>query len=163
MRRLPVICAIFLLPMLGCAYNQGSLIRKDLQTVYIPIFGNDAFERGLEFDLTEALVKEIQRKSGLTIVSDPSRAQTELKGLIFDFERNVLNENSIDLVRELQITVTLRFTWTDLERRKMLVQEPYFRETAQARFEIGDTVEDATEEALRKIAQRIVERLESSW
>lgn len=115
----------------------------------------------MEFDLTQALINELQRKTHLQIVSDRSRSQTELKGAIYDFTRTVLNENSIDQPRELQITVTLRFKWYDLDLRRPRAQSQYFRESASARFEIGETVEDATQEALRKIARRIVEKLES--
>ena len=147
----------------GCAYNQGELIRRDVASIYVPILENHSADRDLEFELTRALIDEIQRKTSLTIVSDRERAQTELTGVIFDFDRTVLSENEVDQVRELQVIVRLRFTWTDLQRQRILVHEPYFQEAAAARIQLGETDADAAQEALRLIAQRMVERMESSW
>lgn len=147
----------------GCAYNQGELVRRDVESIYIPIFKNESFDRGIEFELSRALIDEVQRKTSLRIVSDRRRAQTELTGAIFGFDRTVLSETVADRVREQQIAVRLRFTWTDLERQQVLLNEPFFQAVASARIQLGETEADAAQEALRLIAQRMVERLESSW
>lgn len=163
MRAMGLCLAIPLIFLSGCTYNQGELIRKDVSSIYVPILQNHSTDRDLEFELTRALIDEIERKTSLTIVSDRGRAQTELTGAIFDFDRTVLSENEVDQVRELQVVVKLRFTWTDLERQEILVREPYFQEAASARIQLGETDDDAAQEALRLIAQRMVERMESSW
>ncbi len=51
----------------GCGYTTKSLISHRIDSVYIPIFGNDTFRSGLEFDLTTALKDEIMSKTKLRI------------------------------------------------------------------------------------------------
>lgn len=61
----------------GCGYNQSgssknqleagyhwnSLYREDVQTVAIPIFTNQSFRRGVEFRLTEAVIKQLEARA----------------------------------------------------------------------------------------------------
>src|SRR5690349_10480305 len=68
----------------------------NIHSVYVPIFKNFTFWRGLEFDLTRAVVREIELKTPYKVVSDPSRADTELTGTIVSFNKNILNRNQLN-------------------------------------------------------------------
>jgi hypothetical protein len=65
---------IFAAVSTGCGYNQSgssknqleggyrwnSLYREDIQSVAVPIFTNMTFRRGIEFRLTESVVKNLE-------------------------------------------------------------------------------------------------------
>src|SRR3974377_1913889 len=71
-----------------------------IKTVYVPIFENKTFHRGLEFDLTKAVTKEIEWKTPFKVVSDRSKADTELTGSIAAYNKNILNRNQLNEIRE---------------------------------------------------------------
>ena len=76
----------FLLPLLfcGCAgYQIGnqSLYPLEIHTVYVPMFQSNSFRRNLGERLTEAVVKEIEKRTPYKVVSDPN-ADSVLTGRI---------------------------------------------------------------------------------
>jgi hypothetical protein len=88
-----------------------------IRTVHVPIFKNlaqGAFIRGLEFDLTRAVIRDIEAKTPYKVVSDPCHADTELSGTIVSMNKVVININPDNLVREAQTVLTAQVTWKDL-------------------------------------------------
>src|SRR5262245_3935605 len=73
---------------------------QTIHTVYMPISKNDTFRRGLEFDLTRAIIREIESKTPYKVISDPCRADTELTGTIIFLNKNILNRTQLNEVRE---------------------------------------------------------------
>ncbi len=65
----------------------------NIHTVYVPIFKNLTLWRRLEFDLTRAVIREIESKTPYKVVSNPDCADTELKGTIVSLNKNVINRN----------------------------------------------------------------------
>ena len=41
-------------------YQWNSLYREDIQTVAVPVFSTRDFRRGIEFRLTEAVIKQLE-------------------------------------------------------------------------------------------------------
>ena len=78
--------AFSLLPLLFCgcaAYQIGnqSLYPLEIHTVSVPVFQSNSFRRNLGERLTEAVVKEIERRTPYKVVSDPG-ADSVLTGRI---------------------------------------------------------------------------------
>lgn len=94
----------------------------DIHTVYVPIFKNLTYYRGLEFELTKAIVREIETKTPYKVVSDRDRADTELSGMIVGYTKSILNRNQLNEVREAQTTLTVQVTWLDLHSGEVLSQ-----------------------------------------
>src|SRR6187200_1904171 len=75
----------------GCApYRLGtdSLYSCKIRTVYVPVFESNSFRRGLGERLTEAVQKEIERRTPYKVVGSPNadsvltgRIRTEAKGV----------------------------------------------------------------------------------
>src|SRR5262245_48365081 len=78
-----------------------------IHTVYVPIFENNSFRRGLEYQLTTAVVREIEQKTPYKVVSDRSRADTELTGTILTVNKQLLNRNQLNEIREAEMVVTV--------------------------------------------------------
>ena len=67
----------------GCGYRAASTrSRGEVTTVFVPVFENYSFRRGHEFELTRAVVNQIQNEGRLRIVP-ADEADSELLGAIF--------------------------------------------------------------------------------
>jgi len=85
-----------------------------IRTVHVPIFKNLSFRRGLEFDLTRAVIREIESKTPYKVVSDPCQADTELSGTIINLTKTIINIDPLNQVREAQTVLTVNVIWKDL-------------------------------------------------
>jgi hypothetical protein len=85
-----------------------------IHTVRVPIFKNVTFWRGLEFDLTRAVVREIEAKTPYKVVGPNCDADTELTGTITNFQKNVINRDQLNEVREAETVLTVEVVWRDL-------------------------------------------------
>jgi hypothetical protein len=148
----------------GCGYSTESLHRTDVRTVAVPIFASHEFRRELEFELSKELVKMIEMRTPYKVVQDRTRADTELRGEILDLRSPVLAEDvSSDSPIDVEVTVLCWFEWKDLRTGEMLAQRPNLQASASYAVAIGETLDSATTEALRRLAERIVEAMEKDW
>ena len=132
MRYIPLL--ILLGALVGCqgggdfsilGYSTKPPFDPNIRTIYIPIFKNTAFHtspnRGIEVDLTEAIVREINgRRTPLRVVSDPSQADTELVGTITSIAKLVHNRTRENLNREFDLILTTEIVWRDQRTGKVL-------------------------------------------
>ncbi|MCI0642987.1 MAG: LPS assembly lipoprotein LptE [Gemmataceae bacterium] len=85
-----------------------------IHTVYVPIFQNVTFARGLEFDLTRAVIREIESKSTIKVVSNCENADSELIGKIFSTNKSLITLNQLGEVREAEGLMGVEIVWRDL-------------------------------------------------
>jgi hypothetical protein len=85
-----------------------------LRTIYVPIFQNVTFQRGLEFDLTRAVIREIESKTPYKVVSCRENADTELLGKIVTVGKSVINFNQLGEVRDAEARMGVEIVWRDL-------------------------------------------------
>ena len=89
-------------------YTTKPNIYDNVKTVYIPIFNNKTLQtapfRLQEEDLTRAVIREVEMK-GYKVISDPNRADTELRGTIVSLTKNLINRTQQNEVREGQLIV----------------------------------------------------------
>ncbi|HMC64019.1 MAG TPA: LptE family protein [Gemmataceae bacterium] len=85
-----------------------------IHTVHVPMFKNLTLRRGIEFDVTRAVVREIEAKTPYKVVSDRYRADTELTGTILVLNKNIINRNQLNEVREAETTLAVNVVWRDL-------------------------------------------------
>ncbi len=108
----------------GYQLGADALYDSNVKSIYVPVFNNRAFQttpyRGMEVDITRAVVKEIGVKTKFKVVSDPNRADTELKGVIIAINKNILNRNQQNLTREAEVVLTVDVLWRDLRTGKNL-------------------------------------------
>jgi len=158
---------------------------RTIQTVYVPIFKNITFTRGLEFDLTRAVVREIEAKTPYKVASCREQADTELIGKITTRNKQLLNYNQLGEVREVQSTLTVELIWRDLRpghageilskpatgpagdplKVKEGESAPSFVVQAQNSFipEIGQSQATALKDNVDRLAVQIVSMMEKPW
>ena len=100
-----------------------------IRSIYIPVFKLDAFvttpHRNFDVEITEAIVRELTaRKCPMRVVSDPTKADTELVGTIIQVQKIVVNRNPQNLAREAEIAVTVDIIWRDLRTGDLITNPP---------------------------------------
>lgn len=154
----------------GCGYRAGNVYGPEVRTVDVPIFQNDTFRRGIEYQVTEAVHREIQTHTPFRLAKGRD-ADTRLTGRIVEVRKNVLGETRQDDPRELQLSLMVRVTWEDLRTGQVLGQQevplqPQSIPTiGQAEFapEVGQSLATATQDATERLARQIVHMMESPW
>jgi hypothetical protein len=75
---------------------------------------------GLEMDLTRAVVREIEAKTPYKVLS--CNADTELRGTIIQFSKNLLNYTQLNEIREAETTMTVELVWRDKRSGEVLTK-----------------------------------------
>ncbi len=95
-------------------YTTAPTYDCDIRTVYVPIFENVSFRRGLEFDLTRAIVREIEAKTPYKVVNRRDQADTELVGKIVGRRKQLINVNQLGETRDAEVVLAVELQWNDL-------------------------------------------------
>lgn len=146
-------------------YSFRPTIGGDAETISVPVFENRTYAPGIEAELTEAIIKELQRTTTLRVTNARS-ADTTLSGSVTrtDMQRISLNSTT-GLVQELAVRVTVDFQWKDNRTGKPLVARRNFTAVdsfAPARG-TGEQLEDGRHSATQQLARDIVAELRGQW
>jgi len=155
----------------GCAakptegYAWGDAYGKDVESIAVPIFENQTYHRDLGIELTEAVLKEVQRRTSWE-TAPRTRAATVLNGVVSDLSlRRLSRDRDTGLVAELAVTLTVSFEWVDsrtgevlASRRQLLVGESFVPARGA-----GEPLEAGRSASVREAAREIVDALRSSW
>ena len=162
--------AIAVLAASGCGYTIGNQFQHNVQTVYVPIATCEDFRRGTEFQLTEAVQKQIQARTPFRLAKDEA-ADTKLTMKIKSIRKTVLGTTAQNDARELQVQYAVEVTWEDLRTGRILAQNKVSIEPEVTRLfasgefapELGQSLATGTQEALDKMAHQIVDMMEAPW
>src|SRR5438105_3097422 len=91
-----------------------------IKTVRLNIFENRTFYRGLEFELQEALVRDIEKITPYKVVGIGCNADTEISGTIVTYNKNILNRTQQNETREAETVLTVELVWKDLRTGELL-------------------------------------------
>jgi len=81
----------------------------------VPNFDNRTFDREVEFELREALIKEIEQRTPYKVVRTPGAADTLLEGTVVEVQRSAISrQQGTGLPQEVEVTVMVDFVWRDL-------------------------------------------------
>ncbi|MCH8828381.1 MAG: hypothetical protein IID45_02260 [Planctomycetes bacterium] len=160
---------LFVTGMNGCGYRIGGPYRQDIRTVHVPIFTSASFRRGIEFELTEAVHKEIQLLTHFRLVKS-GEADTRLTGQIVQINKAVLGESGLDDPRELQFSLAVQVTWEDLRSGKRETQTipiapelVHLLSTSSFAPELGQSLATARQQAVQRMARQIVRMMQEPW
>lgn len=163
-----VLCLALCWLTVGCGYRMGRGFESKIQSVYVPIFTSQSDRRGLEFQLTEAVQREIQNRTPFLIVDEPS-ADTKLVGQIVNTRKRVLGETRFDDPRELQISLTVEVRWENLKTGEILAQkrvpltenEIQLIQRSEFAPEVGQSLATAYQQVINRMAREIVDLMEA--
>ena len=150
-------------PSQGYAFS--STFDESIQSVAIPIFKNETTSRGLEVQLTESLIKELQRRTPWHI-APTDRADTTLVGVITDTTLSALSDDpQTGLVQEQATRITIRFEWRDNRSGEIIVARDHY--SASAVFSpsrnVADRLELGQRTAIEELAHDVISQMRAKW
>lgn len=155
-------CAAWL--PVGCGYTFTAARPSGVRTVAVPVFENTTFSHGLEVQLTDAVIKEVQRRTPWVVVASGS-AQTTLSGTITGSALRTMSTSAkTGIVQEQAVELTVDFTWRDASghtlasRRNFRALESFVPERGT-----GERIELGQHAAVQELARAIVAELRSAW
>ena len=159
-----------LLQLCGCGYVIGDGFPPEVRSVHVPVFQSETFRRGLEVQLTEAVQREIQKRTHFVLADRPV-ADTELTGKIVQVTKRALSETQNDEPRQLELSMAVEVTWRDLRDGRILAHQSFpidpaaVQLSSQSRMapEVGQSLATAQTEVINQLARRIVNMMESPW
>ncbi len=161
-----VLCFVFLAGGCGSStgYTNASLFPSDVNNVYLEMFDNRSFRRGIEFRLSDALAKRIEVDTPYKIVSDRDRADSVMSGQITTAGESILTiERDLGRALEKEVILTAVVNWKNMKDGKLMINSRTVTATASfSEFQQQDFTYAATV-AANKLAQTIVELMKNPW
>jgi hypothetical protein len=167
---IPILIATIALA--GCGYQAsssdsswhwGSVYRGDIHSVAVPVFSSRDFHRGVEFQLSEALVKKIEEFTPYK-VEPKERADSILEGEIVSITPSMLSLNPYTATpQEEEYSVIVNFTWKDLRSGKILVTRQNFEQATTYFPNLGEGQYTASQSNVERLALGIVNEMEGPW
>ncbi len=156
------------LTLQGCGpfsgYSNESIYHEDVKTVFVKMFDNQTFRRGVEYELSDALAKRIEAQTPYKIVSNQDNADTVISGQIATIGEFALNfERETGQVLEKEVGISAVVNWKNLKTGELLIDNKTISASAtysdyqQQDFKYGSNL------AANNLAQNIVELMEKKW
>ena len=160
--------AFFTLALCGCAgmfgYSDESLFPQDIESVRLEMFDNQTFRRGTEYDLSDALAKRIEADTPYKIVTSADRADTVISGQITNISESALSiERELGGVLEREVQVVATVNWKNLKTGELLVENQSVTASASYTTFQNQDFKYASALAANKLAEKIVELMETKW
>jgi hypothetical protein len=159
-----VLCLLIFSGCEGDAYSNASLYPEGISTVYVEMFDNQSFRRGVEYELTDALAKRIEAQTPYKIITSRDRADTVISGQIVQANESILStERQIGRALEKNVELRAVVSWKNLRTGELLIDNKVvsasasFSEWQSQDFAYGSTL------AANSLAERIVELMETGW
>jgi hypothetical protein len=153
-----------------------------IHTIHVPIFKNYTYIRELEFDLTRAVIREIEARTPFKVVSEGCPADTELTGTIITLNKTVINRTQLNEVREAQTVLGVEIIWRDLRTGEVLSQprpksdpdspppppegppKPLLVQSLATYIpELGGSTTTSLQQNVNRMAVQIVSKMELPW
>ncbi len=148
----------------GGGYSTEPLFGDEISTVYVKMFDNKGFERGVEYELTDALAKRIEAETPYKVVSSIDRADSVISGYIGRAGRGVLSaERETGRPLEKEIVLTATVDWKNLKTGQFLLEGKQVAASATWSEWQNQGIAYGSALAANKLAERIVELMETPW
>lgn len=170
--RLLLVCVALTLS-LGCfGYRIGTknVYRTDVRTINVPVIRSDSYRPELGVMLTEAVQKEIERRTPYKL-ADNSVADSILSIRLTNDSKRVIAETNTDEPRLLETVVSVELNWTDRRGMNLISTRflppgeitHYFAERTDFVPEAGQSIATAFQRNAERLANHIVDQMESRW
>lgn len=152
-----VICHLVLVGVSCCGYSTRSLLPDYFQKVHVKLFENRTLKPGLDELATNAVTDAFRSGSGLHI-TDESSADIIIEGKVAGYSKNPHTYTSDQTVTEYKITI--EYSIRCIDRTK---NEVFWEGTVSDWATFSTDEERATDEAVRKTADKLVDAILTTW
>ncbi|MFH0954294.1 MAG: LptE family protein [Verrucomicrobiota bacterium] len=159
---------LLVLGLSGCVgYRLGSMLPKEIRSVYIPTFVNETQEPLIERDTTDAAIREFQKDGTLQVAGSPETADTVLTVTLTGYE---LSPISYDTARrttanEYRITLTAAAVLTSRATGQVVAEAAKVQ--GESTFDVASDMTTMKRQNLPKaaadLAHGLVETVVEAW
>lgn len=147
----------------GCGYSGDSLYPQNVRTVFVDMFQTKEFRRGIEFQLTEAVRKEIDRRTPYRN-APKEKADTVLSGEVLEWRAGSIGRDPITaLPRQSVGSLVISYRWQDMRTGKLLIEQPRLVTTIDYVQATGENSYEGYSDAVNRLARKIVAGMETGW
>ncbi|MCC6408951.1 MAG: hypothetical protein IT453_17455 [Planctomycetes bacterium] len=151
---------------LGCGYNTGFLVSKNVGSIGVEVFDNISKVRDLEADVHDYLTESLRSRTEAHLVP-PSLAELVIRGRVLDYSRRsgIRNRDNQLLETGVQIAVEAELVRrrADPEAQEEVLRRIQVEEESGFRLQEANGELDARDRVLRRLADRIVLELLSEF
>jgi hypothetical protein len=142
----------------GCGYSTGSLMPEGVESIAVPMAGNETFYRGDEFAYTRYVTRELIRKTHVA-VRECDRADAVLHARLLRMRRVPLVEGEDDVVVEEGLIGAVEVTLTERRSGRTLARFTLERRS-EAVLPRGDDLARERDRLMLELAEDTVVRLQ---
>lgn len=152
----------------GCSgirgYSNQTLYPDNIRSVCLEMFDNRSFRRGVEYTLSDALAKRIETMTPYKIISSTDRADSVLSGqLVSIAESSLTIEREVARPLEKEVVLTAVVNWKNLNTGELMIDNRTVLAAASYSEFLNQDFTYAAALAANKMAQKIVELMETQW
>ncbi len=161
----------------GCAsyrFGNNTLYATNVRTIYVPVFQCDSYRTTPAIDvgerLTEAVCKEIEKRTPFKVVGSEAAADSVLTGRVVADTKRMVVESPTDQSRLVEMNYQVLVTWADRGGTVIAAGDVPLPaatvdvgQAASLVPEFGRSVASTQQEAIIKIAQQVVGLMEEPW
>lgn len=166
------ILSLFVVLLLGgCGYTNRLVLPNNASTLAVPVFENRieikrtfTYASGLEMEITQKVIDELLFDGNLKVV-DEKKADLVLKGTLVAYEQEPLRFNDLEGVEEYKLFVAVNLELKDRRTGELIWTEGSF--TGEANYFLTGaraiSEQDAATQAIKNLADRVVNRIVEDW
>ena len=147
-----------------CGYTQGWTYPENIQSVYVEMFDSKSFRRDYEYELTNAICKQLEVQTPYKIISDRNCADSILYGYIDAIGSSVIaTERETGRALEQEARIYVVYSWKNLKTGELLVDNKrVFGVSSFSEYQEQD-FDYAASAAVNRAAEKVVEKMQNSW
>lgn len=149
----------------ACGYTTAELFPTEYRSVALPILDNRTAYRGVEYDLTEAVIKQIEQRTPYKVTA-PNRADTLIEGRIVRIDQRQLSRTRRGgLPQEIEVMLVADLTWKNLRSGEVIIERKGFTTVGQhfPTQPVGEPFEIAQHAAVERMAEQLVSEMRADW
>jgi len=165
---------VLLFALCGCSGYQigtNTLYNTNIRTVHVPIFQNDGFRKDMGERLTEAVCKRIEQRTPYKVVHRSNSADSVLSGRIARNSQSVSLVDDYAGTRQKKVELLVYVQWKDQRGNSLRAMSPIswndapvdITTTSDMVAEMGHSYATASQEAIDKMADQIVDMMQMPW
>lgn len=163
--------ALLVASFAGCGYTQKAKLPNNIKTLAVPTFLNEiparkiyTYEPGLETKITNAVRDRIIFDGNARLVNE-DEADALIVGKLIRFDQEPLGFDNLERVDRFRLIVTTDLKLIDRRTQEVLIHEPNF--TGDFIYQVAGrgavSEQDASQQAITKLARDIVDRIVENW
>ena len=156
---------------LGCGYTRKTVLPQEIKTIYVDTVKNAiqlenlfAYQPGLEIDITNAIIRRLQR-DGILRVTTRDNADAVLNGKLIAYEQEGLRFTGLESIEEYRLFIVLDLQLVNNKTKEVIWKEPNFSGDAEYFVSSVRSLarEEATHRAVDRLARNVVDRIVEDW